>query len=408
MRHRGKKIAGTVLAGVLACSLVLPVVAETSVKDATKKKDSLESQLKKVEKQMAALKEKSEDTQEYLDSLDGQLADLSKQLVSVENSLTQTEKELQETQEALKEAETIKDNQYEDMKKRIKFMYENGDAAYLEMILEAEDFTDMLNKADYVKAISEYDRTMMVEFQNTVDGIAEKEAQIEKQYKEIEALKESVEAQKKTVESVTKEKEKEMDNLSDEIAASKEKKEEYEAELAAQEALIAKLEAEALRKAEEERKKAQAAQNAAGSNDNSSSNTGTTSSTGWTWPLPGHSRITSEYGTRMHPTLGYMKFHNGIDVGAPTGTPIVAPKDGTVIAAAYNATMGNYIMIDHGNGIITIYMHCSSLAVSSGKKVSIGQTIAYVGSTGRSTGPHLHFGVRVNGEYVSPWKYVSK
>jgi murein DD-endopeptidase MepM/ murein hydrolase activator NlpD len=108
----------------------------------------------------------------------------------------------------------------------------------------------------------------------------------------------------------------------------------------------------------------------------------------------------------MHPTLGVQKMHNGIDLAAPTGSSILAAYSGTVVAAAYSSTMGNYIMIDHGDGLYTIYMHASALYVSTGQEVSAGQNIAAVGSTGRSTGPHLHFGVRLNGSYVSPWNYL--
>ena len=110
----------------------------------------------------------------------------------------------------------------------------------------------------------------------------------------------------------------------------------------------------------------------------------------------------------MHPTLGVEKFHNGIDLASPSGTKILAAYDGEVVAAAYSSSMGNYIMINHGNGLYTIYMHASALYVSKGDIVVKGEHIAAVGSTGRSTGPHLHFGVRLNGEYVSPWNYLSE
>ncbi len=416
MKKMKNRVLQTVLAMVLAGSMIIPSFAAPTVDDAKDKKNDLETQLEDVEEQVQALREQAASTQEYLDKLDAQLAQLSNQLAEVEQDLAATQEELNATQIALEEARVTKDRQYEDMKKRIKFMYENGDTAYLEMILEAKDFTDMLNKADYVKAISEYDRNMLMEFQNTVQDIANKEADIQKKYQEIEALKVSVQQQKETVESVTATKTAEMERYSQEIAESEELKEQYEAEIEAQEALIEKLEAEAIRKAEEEarrkaaeeaRKKAQQGADSNSGGSSSGSGSSSVSASGWIWPCPGSRRITSEYGWRMHPTLGYNKFHNGIDVGAPTGTPIVAANSGTVIAAAYNSTMGNYVMIDHGSGVITIYMHCSALNTSAGSTVSSGQTIAYVGSTGRSTGPHLHFGVRVNGEYVSPWKYVS-
>ena len=124
------------------------------------------------------------------------------------------------------------------------------------------------------------------------------------------------------------------------------------------------------------------------------------------WPAPSYTKITSEFGNRMHPTLGVEKFHNGIDMAAPGGSPILAAYDGNVVAADYSNSMGNYIMIDHGDGLYTIYMHASALYVSKGSFVTKGQNIAAVGTTGRSTGNHLHFSVRLNGSYVNPRSYL--
>ena len=125
------------------------------------------------------------------------------------------------------------------------------------------------------------------------------------------------------------------------------------------------------------------------------------------WPCPSTKLVTSEFGWRMHPVLHYSRFHNGIDIGGKYGASIVAAYDGKVVAASYTSAMGNYIMIDHGDGLYTIYMHCSQLYVSEGAYVIRGEQIAAVGSTGISTGPHLHFSVRLNGEYKNPLEYVS-
>ncbi|MDE6913196.1 MAG: M23 family metallopeptidase, partial [Lachnospiraceae bacterium] len=124
------------------------------------------------------------------------------------------------------------------------------------------------------------------------------------------------------------------------------------------------------------------------------------------WPAPSYTRMSGDYGDRMHPPLGLKRFHNGVDMAAPGGAPILAAYNGTVVAAAYTAAMGNYIMIDHGDNLFTIYMHASALYVSKGAEVVKGQKIAAVGTTGRSTGNHLHFSVRLNGNYVSPWGYL--
>ena len=126
------------------------------------------------------------------------------------------------------------------------------------------------------------------------------------------------------------------------------------------------------------------------------------------FPLASYTRISDEYGMRIHPTLGVEQFHNGVDFASPKGTAIYAAYDGVVVAATYSGTMGNYVMIDHGDGLYTIYMHASALYVEKDDIVVRGETIAAVGSTGRSTGNHLHFSVRLNGEYTSPWNYLKE
>ena len=127
------------------------------------------------------------------------------------------------------------------------------------------------------------------------------------------------------------------------------------------------------------------------------------------WPLPsvGLSNITSYFGYRIHPIYGYSKYHTGLDIGASSGSSIVAANGGTVYSAGWNGGYGLCVIIDHGGGVMTLYGHCSALYVSAGQTVSRGETIAAVGSTGNSTGPYLHFEVRLNGSYVDPYPYVT-
>ena len=128
----------------------------------------------------------------------------------------------------------------------------------------------------------------------------------------------------------------------------------------------------------------------------------------FTWPVPSSYRVTSDYGPRVSPTAGASSNHKGIDIGAPYGSNIVAAADGKVTTVKYSSSAGNYVMLSHGGGLYTVYMHCSSTAVTVGQEVAAGDVIAYVGSTGISTGNHLHFGVSLNGSYVSPWNYLGR
>ncbi len=170
-------------------------------------------------------------------------------------------------------------------------------------------------------------------------------------------------------------------------------------DLKAQEEKIRQLEAEIKRKEEEARKAAEAA--------GKTYNTVSLGNINFIWPCPSSSRITSYFGGRESPTEGASSNHQGIDIGASTGSSILAAAAGTVVVSTYSYSAGNYIMLSHGGGVYTVYMHCSQLLVSEGETVSQGQTIAKVGSTGYSTGPHLHFGVRSGGQYLNPLAYVS-
>lgn len=167
---------------------------------------------------------------------------------------------------------------------------------------------------------------------------------------------------------------------------------------------MARVEAEIRRKEEEARKAEEAKKNQSSAGGDSTVKKGNTN---FIWPCPASGRISSAFGDRSSPTEGASTNHKGIDIPAPSGSSIVAAADGKVVISTYSYSAGNYIMIDHGGGLTTVYMHCSQLLVKEGETVKQGQTIAKVGSTGYSTGPHLHFGVRSGGSYVNPSGYVS-
>lgn len=201
---------------------------------------------------------------------------------------------------------------------------------------------------------------------------------------------ESLQQEQQSVNTLISEKEKQIVAYEGDISNQEAAIAEYEAQIAAEDAEIAALE------------KAVEADKAKLEEENKVKYDGGM----FQMPCPSYKRISDDYGSRMHPILNVEKFHNGVDFAAPSGSPILAAYDGRVVAATYNSSMGNYVMIDHGDGLYTIYMHASKLYVSSGQTVTKGEQIAAVGSTGRSTGPHLHFSVRLNGSYVSPWNYL--
>lgn len=377
----------------LAASIQSPVNASSSsssssLKDAQDEKEQLEQELVAVQETIQDLKSSQGDVEEKVAELNQQLIDISARITDLENQLTEKSQDIINTQAELEAARQQEAQQYEDMKTRIQFMYENGQYSYLETLLSAQDIGEFLNAAEYISQIQSYDRQKLTEYEETVESISNMEAQLEAEYADLEALKATVENDKETVASLMRQKEIELADIADDINEAQDEADYYAAEIQAQEELIA-----AIKRAEAEKAAAGVANNPY-------------TGGAFVWPCPSSTRVTSDYGTRISPTSGASSNHKGIDIGAAGGADIVAAADGTVKAATYSSAAGNYVMIDHGGGLYTVYMHASSLCVSQGQTVTAGQVVAKVGSTGISTGNHLHFGVSLNGSYVSPWSYL--
>ncbi|MGN0376497.1 MAG: murein hydrolase activator EnvC family protein [Suilimivivens sp.] len=363
---------------------------EAEIEKAQEEKKSLQSSLTNVKELKKQLEASKTDLANYITELDANLATIQAKIAELKEMITTKEQEIEEKTAELEEAVTVQEAQYEAMKSRIKFMYEKGNTLYLELFFGSDNFGDMLNKADYIEMLSAYDRKMLDEYVAQTEYVSLCKESLEEEKDVLEEARKSVETEEESVNELLAAKEQEMNAVSADIKSKDAAIAEYEAYIASQEETIA-----ALEKAVAEEKAKLAAEQAR-----------TYDGGVFAWPAPSYTRISDDYGYRIHPTLGVQQFHNGVDMAAPGGSPILAAYDGTVIAAAYSSTMGNYIMIDHGDNLYTIYMHASALYVSKGQEVSKGEKIAAVGSTGRSTGNHLHFGVRKDGNYVSPWNYL--
>ena len=412
--HRITAVLLIVMIGVAATVQITPAAenssakksenTSTSLKEAQQEKAALEKALEDAKQTINELKESKGDVQEKVNDLNTQLMNISSQITALENRLAQKNQELTEkkdqiedTKSQLEDAKKQEEQQYADMKVRIQFMYENAQESYFEALFSSESFSDFLNSAEYIIQIQEYDRKKLNEYQDTVDYIENVEKQLEEDYatleeikKEVEQEKASVEQEKASVAALMKQRETELAGIEGNIDSAQSDADYYAAEIKAQEEIIAEI------------KRIEAEKAAAGKQDNPY--TGGV----FTWSCPSSTRVTSDYGTRVSPMGGASSNHKGIDIGASGGAAIVAAADGTVTTASYSSAAGNYVMIDHGGGLYTVYMHASALLVSPGQTVSAGQTIAQVGSTGISTGNHLHFGVSLNGSYVSPWSYLGR
>lgn len=381
----------------MTCSYSFADVSDEKGKlgDLNQQKNEAESEKKELEASKA-------EAEAYINEVDKKLTNLATEIYETSQKLDKTQEKIASTQKKLKKAEESISVQYDDMKLRIQYMYENGDSQMMDLLLNSGSFTEFLNKAEYITELSQYDRKMLNKLKKTKQEIADAKSTLEEEEKNLVAMQKQQESDKASLESLSAAKQQELaqyDSLLDDneaLAAD------IESQISAQEKRVAAAEEEsreAARKAAEK-----VTQNNQTSTTVAPSHTATVG--GFVWPVPGYTTVSSDYGYRTNPITGAPQFHNGIDIPAPSGTPIVAASSGTVEWSEPNPTAGNWIGINHGNGVYTVYMHMSALLVSAGTKVSAGQTIGLVGTTGSSTGNHLDFSVRKNGAYVNPWNYV--
>jgi len=363
---------------------------EKAVEEANNEKNRMKQSIDAAKALVGSLKSGKENVEDYIEQLDSAIDSIRGNIETISSQISANEIEEKKTEEELEMAEEIAAKQYEDMKKQLRFIYRNRSGGVLGILFSASDIGDFLNKATYIEALSEYDEKKLAEYKASVETVRTKKAELEDIRLSLEKAREEKLAESEQMEGLIEDKQGEIAAFDAQIGTGEEQIRAYENMMAEQEAQIQALE-RALANSRKALEEAERPKYDGGM---------------FTFPCPGYTRISDDYGMRIHPTLGIEKMHNGIDLAAPTGTPILAAYNGTVIGAGYSSSMGNYIMIDHGDDLITLYMHASSLLVSQGDSVTAGQKIALVGSTGRSTGPHLHFGVRRNGQYENPWNYL--
>ena len=368
-------------------------IKNEEISNAQRQKESLESGLSDVVKIKQELQKSKYDLNQYVAKLDMNLGEIESKIDSLNSLIVDKQKAIVQAQEDLWDAQEAEKEQYAAMKRRIKFMYERGNNTLLDILFGSASFSEMLNKVEYVQKLSAYDRRKMQEYQETMEYVRLCQEELNIQRQTLEQAAKAAESEQSAVLDLITEKQEQIEAYESDINKKDDLIQEYEAYISEQNSTIAALE-EAVAA---EKKRLSVSGNSGGIRYSGGT---------FAWPCPSYTRISDDYGNRMHPILNVEKFHNGVDMAAPSGSAIVAAYDGQVVGADYNASMGNYVMIDHGDGLYTIYMHCSSLYVTAGDIVSKGETIAAVGSTGRSTGPHLHFSVRLNGNYVNPWNYL--
>lgn len=383
MNKRTKRILSGGLIFVMSFGMVINVNA-TTIDEAQQKADALEQQ-----KSTAEAEKNSLNTQ--LNTILGEMED-------AQTKLADKQTEIEEAEEELVQAKVEENTQYQSMKKRIKYMYENGNSQVIELLMESENIGEFLNKAEYISQISEYDRDMLDEFQAVVKEVEAEEAALQTEYEELEVLRDDLLVKQSNLESLLSEKNLQISDLEKQIGDN----------AALLQDLIAQAEAERLK--QEQAAAAAAAQQQAAQNSGNSGG-------GSSYVPPVIDNVVSGNGQFTNPcpagyvssTFGYRdfdsSFHKGLDLAAPEGTPTYAAADGVVLIAGWSDSAGNWIVIDHGNGFVGKYMHHSGLLVSAGQTVTKGQPIGLVGNTGNSFGAHLHFQLELNGAPVDPQAY---
>lgn len=438
--------------------LILPVGAAEYKGVTQDDVDEAKEQMKKAEEELRKAKEQNEalailldelsnnisDTRNYIAEVDRYMAEIAGRIYELNVSIAEKEIDIADkenkiyntraaigmfeeliaqTKEELAVARSKEASQYEAMKLRIQYMYENGDEKFISILFSSENMIDFLNNVEYISEISLYDREKLTEYENTRDEIialiATQESQeneliiqeqilaasleeLNSQLAVLSSLKAEQEVQMSTYNAIYQAKNNELNNLIGQQANTEQLKQLAEAEIKEQEerAEQARIDyenwVEALAKQQQDAE-AEATRKLAEIGLN-----------GLTWPLPGYNNVTSKFGMRRHPIFGYEKLHDGIDISGPDVNckPIVAAYSGTVSLSQTYWGYGECIKIDHGGGIQTLYAHASVRLVSVGQYVNAGDTIALVGSTGNSTGPHLHFSFIIKGKFVDPLEYL--
>lgn len=387
---------------------------DETISQAEKTKEEYEEKAASVQAEIDALSTEYDSIMNYIQELDRKQNSIYVQVDQISLKLAELEEEKAVVEAELEEATEKMNEQYEKMAARIKYVYENGETSYWEILVNSASLADLLNRVEYVSQISEYDDNLFTEYQEAAKVVSEYNDKLQIQLETIDNVQGTLDLCLEYADEIMAAKNAALDECAEKLGVSRELYDEYMVQIETQQMTIDQAKAA---KAEEDRLAEIAAQQQQ-QQQSSVKGSGSSSVAGVTqtqetsigsmiWPLPGYSRISSYFGYRTSPTAGASSNHKGIDIPASYGTPIVAALAGTVVASTYGTAQGNYIMIDHGNNNYTIYEHCSSFAVSTGTYVNQGQVIAYVGATGITTGAHLHFGVIIDGVYQNPLNYVA-
>lgn len=410
-------LAAVILLSLVSTALIVMVHAASSseikskLADLRAKQAEIQKQSDELEKSIAENKDQTKTLVSQKAEIDQEMEMSRQKIENLNEQIQQLNLLIAEKQTELEASVAKEDALQKQYKARLRSMEETGSVSYWSILFRASSFSDLLDRVDMIREIAESDQLMLKQLSAATQAVETERADLEQQKLDLQQTEDDLaveqaelETKRAKADTLITQMQAEYASLSDEFLAA-------EADEAAVREQIKKTETDyfnALAKEQAAAAAAAAAANkASNSNNSSASSSGGASSGGFAFPLAYSTGVTCAYGPRVHPINGNKSFHYGVDLAAGMNTEIYATKSGTVTGATYGEANGYYVTINHGDGYSSIYAHMTNYVVSVGDSVKQGQLIGYVGTTGWSTGPHLHFEILYNGSNVNPMNYIS-
>lgn len=372
---------------LIAISLVAIILFYNSITfadditDLINKQNELQNQKNEADSQLGIVQEELSTNMQQVENLSQSMSEYQIQIDEWGKQIDVLNDSISEIQDKLDVAQKDYDEQEKLLETRLVTMYEAGDTSFLDFILSSKNIVDFISNYYLMAELTNYDEDLLEKIEREKSQIEQNKKMLETKQNEYNTIKANYEKKKIILYNTKVLRDEAASKLTQEETELSAKIDEYRNQILAVEAEISKI---------------------------TTANLDTQYIGGeMAWPVPGYTRITSNYGMRTHPITGIYKLHTGVDLGAPMGANFVAANDGVVTKAGYNGAYGNMVIIDHGGGISTLYAHGSEILVTVGQTVKKGDVILKVGSTGYSTGAHAHFEVRVNGQVVNPLPYIT-